>query len=64
LMRFITFLREISVAYAGKTLLIVTHGAMIRILLIHLGVGSYDDFIAIPNTAYIKLASDGVDFFF
>ncbi|MBI3069680.1 MAG: histidine phosphatase family protein [Candidatus Levybacteria bacterium] len=63
LMRFITFLREISVAYAGKTLLIVTHGSMIRTLLIHLGFWSYDDFIVIPNTAYVKLASDGVDFF-
>lgn len=63
LMRFITFLREIAVAYAGKTLLIVTHGAMIRVLLIHLGAGSYDDFIAIPNTAYVKLESDGADFF-
>lgn len=63
LMRFITFLREVAVAYAGKNLLIVTHGAMIRVLLIHLGVGSYDDFIAIPNTAYLKIESDGVDFF-
>lgn len=63
LIRFITFLREVAVAYAGKTLLMVTHGAMIRALLIHLGAGSYNDFIAIPNTAYVKLESDGVDFF-
>src|SRR5258708_7946064 len=36
--RFITFLREVSVSYPGKTLLVVTHGGIIRALLLHLGL--------------------------
>lgn len=62
--RFITFLREISVAYAGKTVLIVGHGSVIRTFLIHVGVGTYQTLGhgTIENTAYIKLLSDGVDF--
>lgn len=63
--RFITFLREVAVGYQGKTVLIVCHGGLMRPLLIHLGHGSYDNWPAgtIENTGYIKLESDGVDFF-
>ncbi len=63
--RFITFLREIAVAYAGKTILIVSHGGMMRSLLIHLGFGTYETLTpgAVKNLGYIKLESDGVDFF-
>lgn len=60
--RFITFLREISTVYSGKTVLVVSHGGIIRALLNHLSEKTY--FIgAISNSAYIKLESDGVDFF-
>lgn len=64
--RFITFLREISLAYAGKTILVVSHGGMMRALLIHLGFGTYETLPpgAIQNLGYIKLESDGVDFFY
>ncbi|SRR5260221_344764 len=63
--RFITFLREVSVSYPGKTLLVVTHGGIIRALLLHLGLFTYKDTprSAVSNTAYIQLESDGVDFF-
>ncbi|HCM37353.1 MAG: Phosphoglycerate mutase family protein [Candidatus Gottesmanbacteria bacterium GW2011_GWB1_43_11] len=63
--RFITFLREIAVGYVGKTILIVSHGGIMRYLLIHLGFGTYKTLPSgsIANTAYIKLTSDGVDFF-
>ncbi|MBI4226385.1 histidine phosphatase family protein [Candidatus Roizmanbacteria bacterium] len=63
--RFITFLREVAVAYAGKTILIVSHGGMMRSLLIHLGFGTYKTLLpgAVKNLGYIKLESDGVDFF-
>lgn len=63
--RFITYLREIAVAYPGKTILIVTHGGNIRTLLIHLGFGTYDQLppYSIGNLANIKLLCDGVDFF-
>lgn len=63
--RFITFLRETALAYPGKTVLATTHGAMIRTLLIHLGLGTYDEIPhdAVGNSAYVKIESDGVDFF-
>lgn len=63
--RFIVFLRETAIAYGGKTILVVSHGAMIRSLLIHLGFGTYSSlrYDAIGNGAYVKLVSDGVDFF-
>src|SRR3989344_5251144 len=37
--RFITFLRQVAIAYPRRTILVVSHGAMIRALLIHLGLG-------------------------
>jgi len=62
--RFITFLREIGVTFGGKTVLMVTHGSMMRALLIHLGFANYDELPpgAIANTGYFILESDGVDF--
>ncbi len=64
-LRFITFLREISIAYFGKTILVVCHGNIIRSLLVHLGKARYDDLPngSFENTGHIKLESDGVDFF-
>ena len=63
--RLITSLREISVAYANKTVLVVAHGNIMRSLLIHLGYVTYDELRSktVTNTAYIVLESDGVDFF-
>lgn len=63
--RFITFTREIAVAYAGKTVLMVSHGGMMRALLLHLGYGTTAEIGvgAVRNLGYIKLKSDGVDFF-
>ena len=63
--RSLVYLREIAVSNTGKTVLIVTHGGIIRGLLIHLGFGTYAQLhhSAVGNAAYIKLASDGVDFF-
>ncbi|MBI3342450.1 histidine phosphatase family protein, partial [Candidatus Curtissbacteria bacterium] len=64
--RIITHLREISLAYRGKTVLMVTHGTVMRLLLIRLGFGTYSDFqhtaSSIGNGAYVKLESDGIDF--
>lgn len=63
--RFITFLREIAVGFKGKTLLIVTHGGVMRYLLIHLGFATHATLPtgAIGNLGFVKLKSDGVDFF-
>lgn len=58
--RLLPFLREVAVTYAGATILVVTHGGVVRTLLRHLGSDLADGII--NNTAYLKLASDGVDF--
>ncbi len=63
--RFILSLRELSVAYAGKRVLVVTHGGSIRTVLIHLG---YAPRKKIPkgsfgNCGYVTLQCDGIDFF-
>jgi broad specificity phosphatase PhoE len=62
--RFLTFLREVGVAYPDKTILAVTHGGMIRALLIHLGFGTYKQIphTGIKNASYIVLKTDGVEF--
>ncbi len=63
--RFITHLREISVGYAGKTVLVVTHGGSIRILLTKLGYAPYGTLVpgTFKNAGHVVLESDGVDFF-
>lgn len=63
--RFITFIRETAVAYPGKKVLLVCHGGAMRAILVHLGFAKYEElpFGSIENTAFIKLTSDGVDFF-
>lgn len=61
--RVITYLREIAVAYAGKTVLVTSHGAVMRILLQHLGFATDEHPIkVIENTAHIQMRCDGVDF--
>lgn len=60
--RLITFLREIAVSYLNKTVLVVSHGGVMRALLNHLSGETYLGG-AVSNSGYIKLKSDGVDFF-
>lgn len=63
--RMILFLREISVAYPGKKILVVAHGSIMRSVLIALGFALEEELElgAIKNLGYFKLESDGVDFF-
>jgi len=63
--RFITALREIAVGYPNKTVLIGSHVGLMKTFLIHLGVNTHKNLPAraVKNTAYIKLRTDGVDFF-
>lgn len=63
--RVLTFLREVAVRSPAKTILVVSHGAVLRTLLIHLGVFTYENSRSnsIANTAYITVQSDGIDFF-
>jgi 2,3-bisphosphoglycerate-dependent phosphoglycerate mutase len=62
--RLMTFLRETALTHPGKTILVGTHG-ILRMVLIHLGFLTYEqsDETSVKNGAYIKLTSDGVDFF-
>lgn len=68
--RLITFLREISLAYLGKTVLVVSHGAMIRHFLIHIGFATFRELKWRPgqpppveNLGTAVLICDGIDFF-
>jgi broad specificity phosphatase PhoE len=63
--RFIRHLREIAIAYPKKTILIASHGGVMRYFLVKLGWATYAelDNNAIKNAAYIKVESDGIDFF-
>lgn len=63
--RFILFLREAAIAHTGKNILVVSHGGIIRHFLIHIGFSTNEkmSFGAIKNGAYVKILSDGVDFF-
>lgn len=63
--RFITFMREISLLNAGRTILVTTHAGIIRSFLVKLGFLEYDPNHKrrIDNLAFVKLESDGVDFF-
>lgn len=60
--RLIPLLRETAVTYPGKTILIVTHGGVLRVLLRHLGKGAAERPGTIKNTAHVKLLGDGVEF--
>lgn len=63
--RFIPFLREIAVAYTGKTVLVVTHNGVMRLLVHHVGYPGLTTGHAkvnFKNSGYIKLVSDGVEF--
>lgn len=59
--RFIPFIREMAVVYPQKNILVVTHGGLMRAFLEHLGYTFNPG--SVKNTAYIKLESDGIDFF-
>ena len=63
LTRLITFLREIAVAYAGKTVLIATHGTLMHNFLLKLNYAFAEELVKVENGAFIELESDGIDFF-
>lgn len=63
--RFENILRELATAYLGKTIGVVTHGGALRVLLRRFGYVSHTQLRkgSVENVAYIKLESDGVEFF-
>lgn len=63
--RFIVQLREIAVAYPGKTVLVVTHGGCVRTFLMRTGWAKYGELRggAFQNAGYAKVMADGINFF-
>jgi broad specificity phosphatase PhoE len=61
--RLLKFIREIAIGYPGKKILAVSHGGIIKTLLIHLGYGTYKQIKMIRNGGYVKLESDGTQIF-
>lgn len=63
--RFITFLRETAITHPFKKVLVTTHGGLMRVFLQHIGFWpeKYFSTSRIVNAAYIKLLSDGVEFY-
>lgn len=62
--RYMQFLREIAVSHAGKTVLVVSHGGVMKVLLIHLGYATYEAMPSgsVGNCGFIKLEADGSEF--
>ncbi len=62
--RFITYLREIALAHLGQTVLVVTHGGPMQLLLFHLGYLSDEEISTtfLDNGAHIQIESDGINF--
>lgn len=63
--RFFLQLREIAIAYPDKSVLVVTHAGCIKNFLIKTGYSKRKDLTAgaFKNGGYIKVLSDGVNFF-
>jgi broad specificity phosphatase PhoE len=63
--RMITFLREMALAYAGESVLVVSHAGIIRSTLVKMGFASDEELPhgSIKNTGYAIVESDGLDFF-
>lgn len=58
--RLTAFLKETTTTYKGKSVLIVSHGGLMRYLLVKLGIADYNYFF--ENSGYIELESDGKEF--
>ncbi len=63
--RYILAIREIALGYIGKRVLLVGHGGAIRAFMVRAGFGGLEDFPAwgIDNGKFVRILSDGVDFF-
>lgn len=64
--RMMTFLRETAIRYPGETILVTTHGGVMGAFLLSLGLLTYqpiEERKSIGNTSFLKLETDGIDFF-
>ena len=61
--RFIPFIREVAVAYQGKSVLMVSHGGLMRAFLSHVGfkIPEYSE-KPMKNAGYLIIESNGIEF--
>jgi len=64
-LRFLAFIQELEAAYKGLSVLVVSHGALMKSLLMKIGFATFDELPkgSIENTAYAVLETDASDFF-
>lgn len=64
LVRFTQYLNKVYTGSLGKTLLIITHGAVIRTFLVSIGFANFNQLPvgSVSNTGYIVIEFDGVEF--
>ena len=64
LIRYKRFITRIAKEYAGKKILLVSHGNILKILLVHLGFGNWQELPSgsITNTGYVVFYTNGEDF--
>lgn len=62
--RMMAFIHEIVINSIGKTVLLVTHGSLIRVLLVHLGYVRLEELPprSVANMAFVKLEANSADF--
>jgi len=62
--RALPYLQDISKKHQGENILVVSHGGLLRVLLIHFGYARPEQFINNPikNLSYFKLECDGERF--
>lgn len=64
MLRFSKCLRKIVANYKNENILVITHGIVMRVSLIHLGFSTYRKLppFSTENTGFIKITSDGINF--
>ncbi len=60
LVRFMTVLREIALVHPGETVMVASHGGIMRSFLGHFDEKYYS--MRIHNTGWVKISCDGIDF--
>ncbi|MCX7955654.1 MAG: histidine phosphatase family protein [Patescibacteria group bacterium] len=62
--RFLPFIRELALGYQGKTVLLVSHGSVIRIFLEKTGFYTREQSkkVFVSNLGFVVFESDGVEF--
>ena len=58
-MRLIAFLEETAAKHPNETILVISHGGVIRPFLILTGKGDFESIGGLDNTGYIKVRADG-----